>query len=427
MNPVLLLQEAAAAARAAGAARVDVFHRSSRTRLLVLEAGRQEWIERSEEGVAVRAWARQGEAALAAETCGIDPRELGRRAALAAGLTAPARRAARAPVEGEHEPVVEAQGESPDLPIFDPEFLRASRKDLEHRLRELAAAAGVACRAGLPRTTRSVLRLATMDRHLLTVDGRRQSSRSTLVSFHLRFPSAYGLSSIEIVSRRLADLDTAPLVPWLAAHPTPAASLEYWRATPAEDGETALTLSPKVMASLMVSVAARAAATGKALTWPAPATLRDDPLIPWGPGATHLDGEGNATRIQTLAGPGGTTVEGAVPVALAPLRMSFREPPRPLPTNLVLQGLPSGSSAAAASRLHLLDVVTRHGGWLVVRGTRRLDEGGDRPVLVEIPARVETFFSRRATAGPSQPFLVADAFISTPEVTVPGWTLQRLS
>lgn len=425
MNPALLLQEAAAAARAAGATRGDVFHRSSRTHLLVLEAGRQEWSERSEEGVAVRAWANQGEAALVAATGGIDPRELGRRAAQAAGITTPARRAGAAPVEG--EPVAPAAGASADLPICDPEFLRASRRDLEHRLRELAAAAGVACRAGLPRTARAVLRLATMDRHLLAVDGRRQPSRSTLVSFHLRFPSAFGLSSIEIVSRRLADLDTAPLVPWLAAHPTPGSSLGYWRAMPAEDGDTALTLAPKVMASLMVIVAARAAATGKALTWPAPAVLRDDPLIPWGPGSTPVDGEGNATRAQTLAGPECAGEECAVPVALAPLRMSFREPPRPLPTNLVLQGLPAGSGAAAAARLHLLDVVTRQGGRLLVRGTRRRNEGGDQPVLVEIPARIETYFSAGATAGPAQPFLVADAFISAPAVTIPGWNLRRLS
>ena len=425
MNPVLVLQEAVDAARAAGATRVDAFHRSSRTHLLVLEAGRQEWIERSEEGVAVRAWAHEGEAALAAATGGTDPRELGRRAAQAAGITSPARRTFEAAVEG--EPMAPAEVELADLPTWDPEFLRASRRDLEHRLRELAAVAGVACRAGLPQATRAVLRLATMDRHLLAVDGRRPPSRSTLVSFHLRFPSAFGLSSIEIVSRRLAHLETAPLVPWLAAHPTPASSLEYWRAMPAEDGDTSLTLAPKVMAALLVSVAARAAATGKALTWPAPAILRDDPLIPWGPGSTLLDGEGSATRAQTLAGPECSAEEGAAPVALAPLRMSFREPPRPLPTNLVLQGLPSGSSAAAVARLHLLDVVTRQGGQLVVRGTRRRDEGGDSAVLVEIPVRVEAYFSARATAGPAQPFLVADAFVSTPAVTIPGWTLHRLS
>ena len=54
-------------------------------------------------------------------------------------------------------------------------------------------------------------------------------------------------------------------------------------------------------------------------------------------------------------------------------------------------------------------------------------EGGDLPVLVEIPARVESYFSDGATAGPAQPFLVSDAFISTPQVTIPGWTLQRCS
>ena len=43
MNPVLLLQEAADAARAAGATRVDAFQRSSRTHLLVLEGGRKEY------------------------------------------------------------------------------------------------------------------------------------------------------------------------------------------------------------------------------------------------------------------------------------------------------------------------------------------------------------------------------------------------
>ncbi len=425
MNPVLLLEEAASAARAAGASRVDVFHRSSRTHLLVLEGGRQEWIERSEEGMAVRAWPLKGEAALAAETCGMDPRELGHRAARAAGIAVSARQSGEAPAGG--EPVTPVEEASADLPVCDPEFLRASRRDLEHRLRELAGVAGVACRAGLPQTTRAVLRLATMDRHLLTVDGRRQLARSTLVSFHLRFPSAYGLSSLEIVSRRLADLNTAPLVPWLAAHPTPAPSLEYWRAVPAENGDTSLTLAPKVMASLLVSVAARAAATGKALTWPAPAILRDDPLIPWGPGTTRLDGEGTATHVQTLAGPEGSAEGGASPVSLAPLRMSFREPPRPLPTNLVLEGLPPGSSEAAAARLNLLDVVTRQGGRLLVRGIRRRDKGGDLPILVEIPARLEAYFSSRATGGPAQPFLVADAFISTPLVTIPGWTLHRLS
>jgi hypothetical protein len=40
---------------------------------------------------------------------------------------------------------------------------------------------------------------------------------------------------------------------------------------------------------------------------------------------------------------------------------------------------------------------------------------------MEIPARLESFFSAAATAGPAQPFLVGDAFVSSPAVTLPGW------
>jgi hypothetical protein len=69
----------------------------------------------------------------------------------------------------------------------------------------------------------------------------------------------------------------------------------------------------------------------------------------------------------------------------------------------------------------LLDLVARHGAWLLVRAVDRSGKGHDQPVLMEIPARLESFFSAAATGGPAQPFLVGDAFVSSPAVTLPGW------
>jgi hypothetical protein len=488
MNIETLLARAREAALAAGARQVDCFHRSSHSRILTLDAGHGEWAERREEGMAVRAWARDGEPGMAAVTAGGDPVAMGRRAAELSGARPLAARAgAQRPGEAQEEAGAEemgnpggdapagagpagdaaAPGSEADarenqvgvammapaaLDLFDPEFLRASRGDLEHRLAGLAAATGITRRSGLPATTQAVLRLATLDRHLLTTAGVWQSQRSTLASLRLRFASAFGLSTVEIASRRLESLETAPLVPWLAAHPGPAGRMARFRVVPHEQGDTVLTLAPPVMAALLTSVAARVAATGRPMVWNAPAVLRDDPFIPWGPGTTPLDGEGQATRRVILAAgdaalpaaqdrlPPGTpatpsqspAAESAgspqtagrgepAPVTLNSLRLSYREPPRPLPTNLILEGLPAGGAAAAGARFHLLDVVARHGAWLLVRAVDRGREGPDQPVLMEIPARLESFFHAGATAGPAQPFLVGDAFVSSPAVTVPGW------
>jgi hypothetical protein len=436
LNTETLLSRAREAALAAGARQVDCFHRSSRSRILTLESGRSEWSERREEGMAVRAWGREGgQAGMAAMATGGDPDELGRQAAALSGARPQVTRPDgpledAVPPEEAHEKQETGDAAAMMAPvvadIFDPEFLRSSRGDLERRLTELARATGITRRAGLPTVTRATLRLATLDRQLLTRDGIWQSQRSTLASLRLRFPSAFGLSTVEIASRHLAGLGTAPLVPWLAAHPGPVDRMKRYRARPAAQGDAqgdaVLTLAPPVMASLLTSVAARVAAGGRPMIWNATAVLRDDPSIPWGPGTIPLDGEGRGTRRIMLAGPAPDPDAGEPePVKLSSLRMSYREPPRPLPTNLILEGLPAGGAAAAAARFHLLDVVARHGGWLLVRAVERGQDDHDQPVLMEIPARLEALLTPEATGGPSQPFLVGEAFVSCPAVTVPGW------
>lgn len=445
MNPEQVVRRGRQAALKAGAAGADAFHRSSRTRILVLEAGGVTWSERSEEGLAVQAWAGAGPAALAAASTGADPEVLGQQAARAAGVSGrggapPAGTIADPMVPGSAAPPADAEEGTAEKPetvaapaVFDPEVLRASRRELEQRLRDLAGATGIARRAGLPQATQAILRLAILDRHLLSAAGQWHSMRSTLTSFRLRFPSAFGLSAVEMVSRRLGDMETTHLIPWLAAHPTPVRQFQRWRAVPAEDGEATLTLAPPVMAVLLTSVAARAAATGHSVAWGSGATLRDDPLLPWGPASAPVDGDGATSRVMALAGPAAAELQDGVgeqqqesPLALAPVRLSYREPPRALPTNLILEGLPSGSATAAGANLHLLDVVTHHGRWCLVRAALRRREGGDLPVLLEIPSRLETFLSAAAVGGPAHPFLVSDAFVSTPAVTIPGWTLSRL-
>ncbi len=446
MNPEVLLRQARQAALEAGARAADAFHRRSHSRVLTLELQGIQWTDRTEEGIAVRAWSADASASLAAAAAGCDAQALGRAAAdglVRGGGEAPAMPPADRPVSPpqaaaavEGAPVAEDSGDrpEPDDPspaILDPEVLRSSRRDLEQRLRELAGVTGIARRAGLPQATQAVLRLATLERHLLTREGDWRPQRATLTSLRLRFPSAFGLSSVELVSRRLADLDTGALVPWLAAHPSPAERFQRWRAVPQAGGEAVLTLAPPVMAVLLAGVAFRAAALGRPLDWSSPAVLMDDPHRPWGPGSCGRDGDGRLTRPLRLAGPAAgeneqdRTSSGA-PLALPAVRLSYREAPQPLPTNLVLERMPRGTSASHETGLHLLQVISHHGRWLLVRGALSRAEGGALPVLVEIPPRLEEFLGEQATAGSAAPFLLADAFVSTPAVTMPGWRLQRL-
>jgi hypothetical protein len=454
MRVLPFLEKALEAASQAGAGRVEGFHRRSQTRLLSLGPERRPTEgTRTEEGVAIRAWPGEPEetaAGFAAATAGENAAALGRRAVDAARrgpgptdswreslyevtrhLPGPSRSASSPPEnEPEQTETTSDPGDSPagreehaDVSVFDPEVLRVNRPELKRRLEPFLAKAGVARRTGLPPTSRALLRLAVVESTLIRPDGETVSTRATLASASLRFPTAFGLTRVELVSRRLAGLDPAGLVPLLAAYPAPSDRLDRLEIAPAENGDIDLMLAAPLAAAIMERVARSAASRGTAAVWESPAVLSDEPLLPWGPGSSPRDGEGHPQIRRLLAGPE-AEVAGAEPPAFSPVRFSFREPPRPAPTNLVLAGLPGGASPGQEC-VQLLEEAVRHGDTMIARGVWR--RGGEdlRPVVVRLSLPPERLMGPGTRGGPVPGFVPVGAYCSVPELRLPGFRVVR--
>jgi hypothetical protein len=313
--------------------------------------------------------------------------------------------------------------EQKEVAVFDPEILRVSRPELRRRLEPFLAKAGVARRIGLPSTSRALLRLAVVESTLVRPDGETVSARATLASASLRFPTAFGLTSVDLVSRRLAGLDPAGLVPLLAAFPAPAAAMERLEIEPAEGGGIDLIVAAPLAASMMERVARRAVSRGSATVWESPAVLADEPLLPWGPGSSARDGEGRTQRRCFLAGPDPKLAGAGTPV-FPPVRFSFREPPRPAPTNLVLSGLPGGASPGKEC-VQLLEEAVRRDETMIARGVWRRAGEDLRPVVVRLSLPPERLMGPETRGGPAPGFIPVGAYCSVPELLVPGFRIAR--
>jgi hypothetical protein len=458
MSGPSFLGQALEAARAAGAVRVEGFHRRSQTRQLELGPGPAfTEAERTEEGTALRVWLAldpEEEAGFAAATPGEEPMRLGSDAVAAArrrpgrarsrGATrirkgsrvaregsprrpgggrddgsraGPGEASSFAGSPGENGPLPKGP-EHPDVPIFDPEILRASRFEFRRRLDLLLARAQVARRPGLPPAARAVLRVAVVESMLVRPDGSTTKARATLASTSLRFPTAFGLGQLEIVSRRLADLDPAALVPLMAAYPSTTETLPWLELIAAEGGDIDVVLAPPVGAGLMARLARRVVAQGEPFVWESPAVLWDDPLQPWAPGSMPVDGEGNPHGRRLLAGPADKLAGAGTPI-FSPVRFSFREPPRPAPANLILAGLPGGARPQGES-IQLLEEVAWDNGALIARGVRRHADENPAPVMVRLAVPAERIMTGAARGGASIGFLPATAYCSVPEIVLPG-------
>jgi hypothetical protein len=454
MRVLPFLEEALEAARQAGAGGVEGFHRRSRTRLLSMGPERRPTEgTRTEEGVAIRAWPgapEDSEAGFAAATAGEDSGTLARRAVEAARrgpgpadvwreslyeVTRHLPDSARPVSSTSEDEAVQADGpsgsygspetlqEPADVPVFDPEILRVSGPELKRRLEPFLAKAGVARRTGLPPTSRALLRLAVVESTLIRPDGETISTRVTLASASLRFPTVFGLTRVELVSRRLKDLDPAGLVPLLAAYPAPSDRMERLEIEPAGDGEIDLVIAAPLAAAMMERLARETVSRGTATVWESPAALADDPLLPWGPGSSSLDGEGRPQVRRILAGPR-KEISGAGRPVFSPVRFSFREPPRPAPTNLILTGLPGGASPAGES-VQLLEEAVRQGETMIARGVWR--RGGEdlRPVVVRLTLPPDRLIGAGTRGGPAPGFVPVGAYCSAPELLVPGFRIVR--
>jgi len=451
MRVLPFLEEALEAARQAGAGGVEGFHRRSQTRLLSMGPEKRPTEgTRTEEGVAIRAWPGEPEdtpAGFAAATAGEDPVRLARRAVDAAHHgSGPAaawreslyevtrRQTGPASSQGDQAAraaTISGPGASPadpeeqaDVPVFDPEILRVSRPEMKRRLEPFLAKAGVARRTGLPPTSRALLRLAVVESTLIRPDGETVSTRVTLASASLRFPTAFGLTRVELVSRRLADLDPAGLVPLLAAYPAPSDRMERLEIEPAGDGDIDLVIAAPLAAAMMERLARGVVSRGAAAIWESPAVLADEPLLPWGPGSSPRDGEGRPQARRILAGPEKEAAGAERPV-FSPVRFSFREPPRPAPTNLVLAGLPGGTSPGPES-VHLLEEAVRHGETMIARGVWRREGEDLRPVVVRLSLPPDRLMGPGTRGGPAPGFVPVGAYCSVPELLVPGFRIARV-
>ena len=433
MIPTGSLHRAVESARAAGATRADVFHRCSRTRFLIKEpGGRLLQGTRAEEGMAVRAWADGGDAetyGFAAGTPGSDAEaeELGR---CAAAAVPSGRRAQRVPGNrppgGDGESHPGAGGVPP--PVFDPGVLRVTPAELCRLLDRFEEACGAVRRPGLLWALGVDLSLAVVESRLLRSSGEVLSRRASLVSVQARFPSAFGLGRLEIVTRRLSDLDPSLFSRMLAPYPVRADRLARAEVRPVGDGDATLTLAPSLAAVLVVAVARQAAARGRPLCWESPAKLVDDPLLDWGPGSVPWDADGLPLAPRLLAGPAESMPSAAGESAATPLlpviRPSVRERPVVAPTNLILSGVPSGAVPEAERRIHLLEAVTGSGDPLIARGVFRGPEGDERPVLARLRGPLEGLFRRELRGSSLRAFFAAGAFASAPELTLPGVEIE---
>jgi len=440
------VQRAAAAARAAGALAAEAFERAAMTRIVLLgPVGRILEAMRLEEGICVRAWVDAGRSAKFgfASSAGIDRAEEIGKAAAAQAWSAGGHLAAESPEPTsrrgrgrrgkdlvpmpEIEPAVDSGGATPPEATtapdgdtrFDPEVVRLPISEARSRLRRLAEVSGVAQRPGVSPAARAELRLAAIEQTLLRRDGSTASDRLTVVSLHLRFPTVFGLASVAIASRRLKDLDAAPLVPMLAAYPGREAPVARLRVRPGTSGEFDLWVAGPVAAVAALLIAERAIQRGRPVPLDGEARLLDDPLVPWGPGSQSADADGHPTSSRLLAGPA-TDCEAAPAPFWLVTRSSARRPPAPGPTNLVVEGLKSGGRVASAQSLHLLEAVLPAQGGLLTRGVLRREGEDDRPVLALIEEPIEALFGAESRATTPPAFYAAGAFVRTPALLRPG-------
>ncbi|MFQ5669308.1 MAG: hypothetical protein ACE5HD_02170 [Acidobacteriota bacterium] len=422
MKPVADARRAVAAARAAGAGLADAFHRCSHTRFC-LDGPGDRFTEgsRLEDGLAIRAWlGRDRDAAwgFAASTDGEPVAKLAERAVWAARGGCGSSGA----MPAEERPLPEA-GRLPST--FDGELLRASQGELRRRVRRFRKATAVARRQGLPAAISIALTASVIETTLVTTSGTVLCARSTLAAVQVRFPTAFGLCRLEYASCRLSDLEPAPLVALLAAYPAPAGGMARVAVGDGPGSVTGdLVLAAPLVASLVGGVARRAAAAGAAVSWDSGAVLLDDPLRAWAPGTLPFDGEGQVPHRQVLAGPPGR-VEGTAPLRLTPVRRSFKAPPAPALTNLILNGVPGGGPADRAHCLVLLEVAASHGSTVLARGVWQRRGRDDLPVLARLDQPLETWLDRQARAG-SDPgrFFTGVAFATAPDLILKGVGLR---
>ena len=440
------VQRAAAAARAAGALAAEAFERAAMTRIVLLgPVGRVLEAMRLEEGICVRAWVDAGRSAKFgfASSAGIDRAEEVGKAAAAQAWSAGGHAAVEPPEpksrrgrarkgkelvplpEPDPEPVASvaaaaaATAAPGDETRFDPEVVRLPISEARSRLRRLAEVSGVAQRPGVSPAARAELRLAAIEQTLLRRDGSSAADRLTVVSLHLRFPTVFGLASVAIASRRLADLDAAPLVPMLAAYPGREAPVARLRIRPGAAGEFDLWVAGPVAAVAALLIAERAIQRGRPVPLDGEVRLLDDPLVPWGPGSQSADADGQPVSARLLAGPAAECEAAPAPSWLV-TRSSARRPPTAGPTNLVVEGLRSGGRVASTRRLHLLEAVLPAQGGLLVRGVLRRDGEDDRPVLALIEEPIEALFGAESRAATPPAFYAAGAFVRTPALLRPG-------
>lgn len=428
-----VLRAAAAAARANGASGVDVFHRRSRTRFLGREPNGG-WIQgtRVEEGMGVRAWTAgqdrshcgfaggTGESASAAVA-------LGHQAAGAATGGLPSGPSGEAPlVPGDDEPMERPPVASPS--VFDPAVLRLTPAELRRFLERCQAACGALRRPGLLWALGIEVNCAVIESRLVRCDGELLSRRSSLVSVQARFPTAFGLGRLEMVTRRLVDLEPSLLSRMLASYPAPAARLARAEVRLSSAGDTTLTLAPPLAATLIVALARRAAHRGRPFAWDSTATLDDNPLLDWGPGSIPWDADGRPITAQRLGGrvDASDQVQGRQ-VVLPVLRTAVRQRPVAAATNVVLSGVPPGAGPGSRRRLHLLEAVGSSGGTILARGVARGPAGDEQAVLACLRGPLESLFSDRLRAGSWRAFFPVGMFASAPELMLPGVAMEMSS
>ncbi|MFQ5720448.1 MAG: hypothetical protein ACE5IK_12950 [Acidobacteriota bacterium] len=427
------LRSAVDAARTAGAAAADAYHRLSRTRFVVKEPdGRLTHGTRLQEGLAVRAWPDAGAEGACGFAAGSGESEtvavaLGERAAAAARGLSPV----DAPQPGSTgEAVAGTVPSPPTVADFDAAVLRATPAEMTRLLGRFEAACGAVRRPGLLWALGVELHLAVIESRLVRADGELLTRRASLASAQVRFPSAFGLGRLEIVTRRLAALDSTLLARMLAPYPVAASVLPRVWVDPAGTTGSPLTLAlaPPATAAVAVVVARQAARRGAPLHWAAPATLTDEPLIDWGPGSVPWDAAGRPVASVRLAGPAGESPAtggagapaGPGRLRLPMMRTSVRERPVGVPTNLVLADLPADGGGTGGRRLHLLEMIAaRDEGWLA-RGVLQEENGDRSAVLVRLAGQVGDLFRGDLRAGSLRACFAAGAFVSAPELVLPA-------
>ncbi|MFQ5768374.1 MAG: hypothetical protein ACE5ID_10390, partial [Acidobacteriota bacterium] len=291
---------------------------------------------------------------------------------------------------------------APDL--LDPQWLRWTDREIRRWLKRILA---LGAPSSPPLAARAELSLSLMETTLAPAGGRRLHQRGTLADLKLRFPTAFGLSRLRLAARRLEDLDERFIQEQMSSFPPPGKPPQRVLLTPG--GDHLLVVSPQVTAWLLERFARQAVARGP-VVWKCPAVLKDDPARPWGPGSFLFDGQGRPCAPALLAGPQQALGEGGRP-SFPQVRISYRQPPQPVPTNLILSHLPE-AAVPGTDYVHLLEPVVRSAEGCLVRGVRQTGAGSCRPILARLAAGLEDLLDEDSRAAPGKAYVPGTGFVA---------------